>query len=349
MNLKICLCLYLGFLLMFKVFLILLIIPSISFSSVTFKNGERVGSYKGYGWPTIEKHELDAGKEWSQSVDNEFTRYGQSSHRFEFRALDCKGFDCGRGKYKGSFGRTEAYINTKETGENWYAWSFYIDDSELKYNTGTSNKTKSLLEELDLALNEDDQEVDEEVNNHLIQFGQMKLANENKVFPKCRENGSENVFIMQYKKRFKGLALSRTHCVKDKVVENYESIVVIPEKILFNQWHDVIIHAHWGNNGFFKLYINGDLKYLEEGFITNQYSYKGKSYGPSFRYGIYHNNAPKSFTGKITAWYDGIARAKKCNDEGFTQLLNQLGYSCESLKDIDNQIITPYFMEVSDW
>ena len=127
---------------------------------------------------------------------------------------------------------TEAYINTKETGENWYAWSFYIDDSELKYNTGTSNKPKSLLEELDLALNEDDQEVDEEVNNHLIQFGQMKLAHENKVFSHCRENGSENVFILQYYKRNKGLAISRTHCNKETVVETHET-AFLNQKIFY--------------------------------------------------------------------------------------------------------------------
>ncbi len=327
---------------------LLLLIPSLSWG-LTFKNGKQEGSYQGIGWPTIEKHGLDAGKEWSQSVDTEFTRFGQSSHRFEFRALDCKGFDCGRGEYKGSFGRTEAYINTKETGENWYAWSFYIDDSELTYNTGTINKTKSLLEELDLALNEDDQEVDEEVNNHLIQFGQMKLAHENKVFSHCRENGSENVFILQYKKRNKGLAISRAHCTKETVVETHETALLIPENILFNQWHDIVVHANWGNEGFLKFYINGDLKYAEEGFITNQYSYKGKTYGPSFRYGIYHNNAPKSFNGKITAWYDGIARAKKCTDKNFSELLNNLGYSCDSLGDKDNQVINPYFMEVSDW
>ena len=61
------------------------------------------------------------------------------------------------------------------------------------------------------------------------------------------------------------------------------------------------------------------------------------------------NNAPKSFNGKITAWYDGIARAKKCTDKNFSELLNNLGYSCDSLADKDNQVINPYFMEVSDW
>jgi len=301
---------------------LLLLIPSLSWG-LTFKNGEQEGSYKGIGWPTIEKHGLDAGKDWSQSVDTEFSRLGKTSHKFEFRALDCKDFDCGRGDFKGSFGRTETYIDKKESGENWYAWSFFIDNSELTYSS-TSNK---------------------EIDNHLIQFGQMKLGNENEVFSHCRENGSENVFILQYKKRNKGLAINRTHCTKKTVLEADDTAVVIPENILFNQWHDIVVHAHWGNKGFLKFYINGDLKYVEEGFITNTYSYKGKSGGPSFRYGIYQNNAPKSFNGKITAWYDGIARAKKCTDKNFSKMLNELGYSCDSLADKDNQVIKPSFHE----
>ena len=307
---------------------LLLFIPSLSWGAVSFKKGERVDSYKGIGWPTIEKHDLDAGKEWSQSIDTEFSRLGKSSHKFEFRALDCKGYDCSRGDFKGSFGRTETYISTKEQGENWYAWSFYIDDSELTYSSESD---------------------DEGINNHSVQFGQMKLNKENEVFPHCRKYGGENVFIFQYKKKFKGLAFSRQHCTKKTVVETHETATVIPENILFNQWHDVIIHAHWGNEGFLKLYINGDLKYFEEGFITNQYSYKGKSYGPSFRYGIYQNNAPKSFNGKVTAWYDGIGRAKKCTDKNFSELLIHLGYSCNSLSDKDNQVIKPNFIEYLEY
>ena len=40
---------------------LLLFIPSVCLG-LTFKNGQQVGSYKGIGWPTIEKHGLDAGK-----------------------------------------------------------------------------------------------------------------------------------------------------------------------------------------------------------------------------------------------------------------------------------------------
>mgnify|MGYP001459107650 CR=1 FL=1 len=36
-------------------------------------------------------------------------------------------------------------------------------------------------------------------------------------------------------------------------------------------------------------------------------------------------------------------------NKNFSELLNNLGYSCDSLGDKDNQVINPYFMEVSDW
>ena len=83
-------------------------------------------------------------------------------------------------------------------------------------------------------------------------------------------------------------------------VNNTKNDILIQEKNLFNQWHDFILHAKWGENGFFKLYVNGDLTYIEEGHITNIYRYNNKLYGPSFRYGIYQNNAPKEFEGKIS-------------------------------------------------
>ena len=87
---------------------------------------------------------------------------------------------------------------------------------------------------------------------------------------------------------------------------------------------------------------------IRDRFITNIYSYNGKSYGPSFRYGIYQNNAPKGFNGKITAWYDGIARAKKCTNKIFSEMLSDLGYSCDSLGDKDNQVIKPTFIQYQD-
>ena len=43
----------------------------------------------------------------------------------------------------------------------------------------------------------------------------------------------------------------------------------------------------------------------------------------------------KNFDGNIVAWYSNIARAKNCDDQKFSKILSSLGYSCESLEDID--------------
>ena len=302
--------------------IILILIPNLLIS-LTFKDGKQIG-YNTIGFPSSEPHGLDAGKLWSQSLDKNFTRYGEISKKFEYRAKDCKAFDCERGEYKGAFGRTEVFINTKERGENWYAWSFFIDNSKLTYGSFSKN--------------------DKRFENHLIQFSQMKLSYQHKIFPQCKNRGGEMVFIFQYKPKIKGLAISRERCKKDGLYENNtKDDILIQEKNLFNQWHDFILHAKWGEKGFFKLYVNGDLTYIEEGHITNTYKYNNKLYGPSFRYGIYQNNAPKEFDGKIIAWYDGIAKAKQCTSYKFSELLKKLGYSCEKLGDLDNRVIKPVF------
>ena len=327
--------LFAPFFLLLPVISIIILLPSIS-SSLTFKDGGVYGTYKVLGWATTEPHGLDAGKKWSQKTDSEFTRFGGTSHRFEFRAKDCKEFDCTRGDFNGSFGRTEAYLSDSssnasgEFGENWYAWSFYIDDTNWSY---TNN----------------DPEV---INNHLIQFGQMKQNRQNDAYPQCRELGDEVVWILGYKSKRDGLGISRKYCKEDGVYENNpKDDTLIPKEILFNRWHDVVLHAEWGENGFFHLFINGDLKFSEKGFITNEFQYKGKRRGPTFRYGIYQNNAPEEFNGKIVAWYDGIARAKTCKEKHFSDLLKKLGYSCESLGDLDGKVLIPTvtkYIETSD-
>ena len=88
---------------MFKfIFIFLTLIPNLLLS-LTFKDGKQIG-YSTIGYPSSSPHGLDAGKNWSQSLDKNFTRYGNISNKFEFRARDCKAFDCERGKYKGAFG-----------------------------------------------------------------------------------------------------------------------------------------------------------------------------------------------------------------------------------------------------
>ena len=53
------------------------------------------------------------------------------------------------------------------------------------------------------------------------------------------------------------LNLSREICREDGIYENdYNN--VIPNDKLFNVWHDMVIHAKWGEEGFLKLFVNGE-------------------------------------------------------------------------------------------
>ena len=321
---------------------LLLLIPSLSWG-LTFKDGKQVDgssststiskngqsgkSYKTINWGNTEEHERDIKKEWSQDVVNDFTRISDFSHRFELRAKECGGADCSRGSYKGSYGRTEAYLNNPldnqhagEIGENWYAWSFYLDDSDLSSFTG----------------------------KHMIQLGQFKQSFTNPIIEKyshCeteRDDFAGVTFMFQLQPDYEGLGVSREYC-NEKGFYRLESKsnVVIDKSNLFNKWHDIILHVKWGEDGFMKLFVNGDLQYSEIGYISEMlYVPREKQYSsPTFRYGIYKNNIPKTYSGKLVAFYDGIARAKKCTDQKFSNLLNELGYSCNDLDDKNGFVI----------
>jgi len=309
------------------ILVLLLLIPSLSWGAVTFKNGQVAGgapSFSWTNWGSIENHDSSAKNEWSQSIDENFSRLGDKSHYFELRAMDCGPADCKRGNFEGEYGRVEAYLNNPsninykgESGENWYVWSVFIDGNDIQ------------------DLKED----------HIIQLGQFKLAYavdalSNK-WPHCKEY-SEVVFILQYRANNNGLGVTREVCKDDYLFNSTSRNQIIVEKNkLFDRWIDIILHVDWSEDGFFKIYVDGDLKYLEEGYITPQFIIpsKGKKAGPSFRYGIYVNQTPKDFKGTIKAWYSNIARANKCSNKAFSKLIQSLGYSCDSLEDLDGEYI----------
>lgn len=323
-------------------FILLLLIPSLSWgltfkdgkqvdgsssSSTILKNGQSGKSYKTINWGNTEEHGSDSKKKWSQDVKNEFTRITNFSHRFELRAKDCGGDDCSRGSYEGEFGRTEAGLHYQssdqhigEYGENWYSWSFYLDNSELKTFT----------------------------DEHLFSLGQFKQMYTDEIkkqYSHCdTTNSSYNgvTFMFKYKPDHDGLGVSREYCNEKgsyKLASKYNA--VIDKSDLFNKWHDMILHVKWGEDGFMKLFVNGDLQYTETGYISSQVflSKKNKYGSPTFRYGVYSNNVPKEYTGKLVAWYDGLARAKKCTDKKFSTLLNDLGYDCDNLGDKNGFVI----------
>ena len=298
-----------------------------SSTSTISKNGQSGKSYKTINWGNTEEHGSDSKKKWSQDVKNEFTRITNFSHRFELRAKDCGGDDCSRGSYEGEFGRTEAGLHFSssdqhigEHGENWYAWSFYLDNSELKTFT----------------------------DEHLFSLGQFKQMYTDeikKTYLHCetaKDDFAGVTFMFKYKPNHDGLGVSREYCNEKGLYKiNSKKNVVIDKSDLFNKWHDIILHVKWGEDGFMKIFVNGDLQYSEKGYINSQVflSKKNKYGSPTFRYGVYSNNVPKKYSGKLVAWYDGLARANKCTDQKFSKLLNDLGYDCDNLGDKNGFVI----------
>ena len=309
-----------------RLVLLSIFIPFFAFG-LTFKNGEVSKSYKTINWGSTEGHGSDSNKKWSQDTENDFTRTDGFSHRFELRAKDCGGDDCSRGSYKGSWGRTEAFLNNPinnmhvgEYGENWYAWSFYLDDSELS------------------SFND----------KHLFQFGQFKQIYTDQIkkeFSHCDTSNDSYAgvtFMFKYDPDHEGLGVSREYCNEKGLYKiSSKNNIVIKKSDLFNKWHDIILNVKWGDDGFMKLYINGDLQYLEIGYISPQVFVpkKNKYDSPAFRYGIYSGNVPQNYEGKLVAWYDGLARAQKCTQNKFSKLLNELGYNCDDLGDKDGFVI----------
>ena len=110
-----------------KLLALFLLIPSLSWG-LTFKDGKSVSasSFSWTNWGSTENHLSSAMNEWSQSIDEDFSRLvGGKSHYFELRAKDCGPEDCKRGNFEGEYGRVEAYLNNPsninykgESGEN---------------------------------------------------------------------------------------------------------------------------------------------------------------------------------------------------------------------------------------
>jgi len=351
--------------LIFKITLIILFFTTSKLFSLTFSNGQQVEDkievidsnsdtssklyFKNYNipnWGLTQINEIDAKKTWSQSLDENVFRLTGPSHRFEYRALDCHPVDCKRGNFKGSYGRTETYLDQErsnlkgEHGENWYAWSFKIDNSDFTYKApkegkGIIKKCTKIpgSERLNCF------QYYQFAEQHLISFGQAKQEETKSVlgskWSHCRKFSTEVVFMLQYYPSAHGLGVNRQNCKEDGVYESYPfENIIIHQNDLFNQWHDIILHAKWGEDGFLKLFVNGELTYLEEGFINNDNLRSPKTnklIGPTFRFGIYQVNAPKEFNGKVIAWYDEFTKSSDCNNQEFSNVIKELGYNCNEL------------------
>ena len=131
--------------------------------------------------------------------------------------------------------------------------------------------------------------------------------------------------------------VTRFHCIHpsklNKSCNSDDNLKAIKEIIntnkLFGQWNDFIVNANWTSNikeGFFKLWVNGQLSY----------HYIGRTVAPddqiTVQFGIYRGAAQSSGDANHVVYYDEIRKAKSCKK----LKLGKLGYFCQ---DLENQKI----------
>ena len=116
-------------------------------------------------------------------------------------------------------------------------------------------------------------------------------------------------------------------------IDNYVGGNNVPIKLLdktemSGKWNDILVNAKWTykKDGFFKIWINGDLKYHWKG-ITQHKGERTEYHIGVYRSFIHRTSGPDATQ---IAYYDEIRFAKSCKK----LKLKDLGYTC---KEIENQ------------
>ena len=114
-------------------------------------------------------------------------------------------------------------------------------------------------------------------------------------------------------------------------IDNYVGGNNVPIKLLdktemSGKWNDILVNAKWTykKDGFFKIWINGDLKYHWKGITQH----KGER--TEYHIGVYRSFIHKKPGPDATqiAYYDEIRFAKSCKK----LKLKDLGYSCKEIE-----------------
>lgn len=231
------------------------------------------------------------------------TRDGGSAMRFELGNGECSGFDKNRGDYKCAMGRTEVTWGSGAygtTGEVWYRWSLYID----------SNNSTSFPK-----------------GNGWQQFMQMKFNTD-------AQHNNCPVIPLQFKVKNNELQLTRELARDIDYIADEDDCNPSDKKTIFNskdqftgKWLDFVVHVDWTHkdDGFMKIWINGDKVYDIKGPTTNRPYFKnGKKYGPVFRNGIYEGRRIQDSNATTVVWYDAMYGARHCEKMNF----EAIGYNC---------------------
>lgn len=203
-------------------------------------------------------------KSWSfQEVtdSNEAIRAGWKAQRFEVRPGDCFERDCLRSPIYERNEFAQASNENLEGDEYWYAWSFYVPANIPQAGW--------------------------------VFYGQFQQHhNFDSIWMFMKRSGQPFCAVFDWTKN------NMWNCYGQK-----QTYPLIDDADFAGRWHDIVVHAKWTqqNNGFTRIYVNGELKVDYTGYTRTS----GNS-DVYFKYGIYRHGSSQT----SVAYYDEIRRGK---------------------------------------
>jgi len=230
--------------------------------------------------------------EYGLTVVNDIVRVGNKALRFEVRHGDCgKGTggwsDCREDRERRELNSGDGRSSRDYMkGEHWIAWSMYFPGSHQNL----------------FPLS--------------ITYGQFKEND---------HRGDIYQPVFQTKETARGYSIIRTisACGVEGCV--HEEELLIPKEDMVGKWHDILVHMKWSkkDDGFFKMFVNDELKYNYKGRTQSKYR------AVMYQFGIYRTGITRYLN------YKNVDNIWSCfQEKGYTVEENTALYRLERRKQI---------------
>jgi hypothetical protein len=249
-------------------------------------------------------HKKNYSFEKVKAADGHPVRSGEESMRFEVRPGDCGISKGGYDDCKNDAERSELHNGQMDWGsgggEFWYAWSIYFPKEHKHFNGKGWIVVSQFHQDHDKDSFPTFMFWDHTGGYWMIIH--KKMGNPNNL--PSRDSGSK-----------------------------FNAKQLLTEKEILGKWNDFIVHVKWSDKedkGFFKIWVNGELKLNHIGKT------KMKGTKPYWKWGLYRGGFKEDYISKAlyttqVIYYDELRQAKKtCKKLS----LEHIGYKCVNGNDI---------------
>jgi len=249
-------------------------------------------------------HKKNYSFEKVKAEDGHPVRSGEESMRFEVRPGDCGISKGGYDDCKNDAERSELHNGQMDwgsgKGELWYAWSIYFP-KEHKHFSGKGW-------------------------NVVSQFHQDHNKYDFPTFMFWDHTGGYWICIDRRMGNPSNLARRTSG-------SQFNAKQLLKEKEVLGKWNDLVVHVKWSDKedkGFFKIWVNGELK------LNHQGKTKMKGTKPYWKWGLYRGGFREDYISKSlyttqVIYYDELRQTKKnCKKLN----LENIGYKCVNGNDI---------------